>query len=140
MSTHQEYWDACLIMAWRNFENYGDAVEKFKSITGISPHEIDPPLLRIPDFCPYSTSIRNMTFAYLTAINNWLLNHSKEEDIKLLNKLKTSKYTTHKMIRPEKNLTNERYRLRKNKAIVEHEITKANKLARNKETDWRTTK
>ena len=71
MSTHQEYWDACLIMAWRNFENYGDAVEKFKSITGISPHEIDPPLLRIPDFCPYSTSIRNMTFAYLTAMNNY---------------------------------------------------------------------
>ena len=140
MSTHQEYWDACLIMAWRNFETFGQAEAKFHSIVGKYPKDIDPPLLRLPEFCPRGTSMRNMTFSYLTAINNWLLKHDKEEDAKLLNKLKTSTYTTHKMIRPNRELTNERGRLSKNKIIAEYEIGRANKLARNKDTDWHTTK
>ena len=41
MSTPQEYWDACLIKAWRNDGQLIEAFTMFQSITGKKTLDID---------------------------------------------------------------------------------------------------
>ena len=138
MSTHQEYWDACLIMAWRNFECYAEAIRRFHSIVGVYPDKVDPPLLRMPKFFPNGSGVRVMTSSYLEKINNWLLTHDKSEDIELLKKLKDSKYTVHEQIRESNDMTTERARLKRNWKRSNFETMKYKQ--RNRDTNWNITK
>ena len=138
MSTLQEYWDACLIMAWRNFETYGSAQRRFHSIVGIYPDKVDPPLLRMPKFFPNGSGVRVMTSSYLEKINNWLLNHDKAEDTKLLKNLKESKYTVHAQIRESNEMTTERARVKRNRMRSNFESMKYRQ--RNRDTNWGVTK
>jgi hypothetical protein len=137
-STPQEYWDACLIMAWRNFETYGNVQKRFHSILGKYPEEIDPPLLRVPKFFPNSSGVRAMTYTYLHKINDWLLKHEKDKDPQLLKKLKTSKYTIHDAIPENKELANERARTHAKQVRINFESMKYR--GRNRSTDWNVTK
>ena len=137
-STPQEYWDACLIMAWRNFENYGQAQSKFRSIVGIYPEQVDPPLLRLPKFFPNSSGVRVLTYTYLHKINDWLLKHEKDKDPQLLKKLKTSKYTIHDAIPENRELANERARAHAKQVRIDFESMKYRR--RNRDTDWNVTK
>jgi hypothetical protein len=134
MSTLQEYWDACLIMAWRNFENYQQAKAKFHSITGLYPEQVDPPLLRLPVFYPYTCGVRHMIFSFLPKINTWLLEHEKDKDINLLKNLKGSKYTCQERSQDQRDRASERYATRKNQLRVNFETMSYNK--RNRKTDW----
>ncbi len=137
-STPQEYWDACLIMAWRNFDTYGRALVRFHSIVGKYPDEIDPPLLRLPKFFPNSSGVRVMTYTHLNKINDWLLKHEKDKDPQLLQKLKTSKYTIRDAMPENKELVNERARTRTKQVRIKFERMKYQ--GRNRDTDWNVTK
>lgn len=93
MSTPQEYWDACLIRAWRNFHTFYDLDKMFHSIVGKWPNEVEPPLLRRSKaFLPKRMTVRYFTARFLPKINDRLLEQPPEKDVALLKKLKDSKY------------------------------------------------
>lgn len=138
MSTPQEYWDACLIIAWRNFETYRKAMDRFYAIVGKYPNQVDPPLLRLPKFFPNSSGVRLMTYTYLHKINDWLLKHEKDKDPQLLKKLKTSKYTVHDPIPENKEFANEKTRTYAKQVRINFERMKLR--GRNRDTDWNVTK
>lgn len=97
MSTPQEYWDACLIRAWRNFHTFYDLDRMFFSITGKWPNEIEPRLLRTTKRkLPKGTGIRYFVAHFLPKINERLLNQPPEKDVFLLRKLQESNYDTAK--------------------------------------------
>lgn len=94
-STHQEYWDACLIKSWRNHGNLLDAIMMFKSITGEMMYEVTPPLLRTPpEGTPWKLPARAYMAQRLEKISDRLWDQPPEKDVALLKKLQTSSYTT----------------------------------------------
>lgn len=137
-STAQEYWDACLILAWRNFESYGQARDKFMAIVGQYPNQIEN-LLRVPDFCPNYVGVRHMMYMFLPKINEWLLEHDRQKDVELLKKLKKSKYNSKKQVmKQQKELRLERQRLKAAQKRANFESYK--RRNRNHDTDWNVVK
>jgi hypothetical protein len=96
MNTPQEYWDACLIMAWRNFETYGQLCQKFKDIVGFYPSEHDPKLLRVAEYLPPGVQARMFIASQLPKINDRLFNQEPDKDVLLLRALSKSKYDVQK--------------------------------------------
>jgi hypothetical protein len=93
MSTDQEYWDAILIRTWRQFGSLKDAIVMFRDTVGKRVLECN--LLRFPNTgMPWTIGVRVFAADYLPKINDWLLEHPKEQDVNLLRKLKDAKYTT----------------------------------------------
>jgi len=140
MNTLQEYWDACLIRAWRRQLSLLDAMSMFYSITGKRIDECE--LLRTPfQNIPWTTGVRVFTASYLPKVSDRLWDQDPEKDIALLRKLQTSKYTTEKTAyrtNADRDLANERARNRRNKQVVELSLTKA--INKNSATDWNVTK
>lgn len=90
MSTNQEYWDACLIRAWRNHGRVQDALDMFVSITGKAPSEFE--LKRIPRVGSRTFGPMRLFVAQrLERISAWLLKCGPEHDKELLRKLSGSK-------------------------------------------------
>lgn len=95
MSTPQEYWDACLIRAWRNLNAIWQLNRMFHSITGKWPEEMEPRLRRTPTkWLPNKMQVRYYTAHYLPKINERLLNQEPDKDVALLRKLQESNYDT----------------------------------------------
>lgn len=139
MSTPQEYWDACLIRAWRKNENVLAAVIMFKSITGKAFYEYDPPLLRLPKKgFPWKIPIRIFVANHLSKISKRLWEQPPEKDVLLLKKLKDSKYDTEKDIVADLEFNNEKSQSRRNKLKVG--MAMLAKSHRNGDTDWNTVK
>jgi hypothetical protein len=140
MNTLQEYWDACLIRAWRRQLRVLDAMNMFLSITGKRTDECE--LLRTPlKSIPWTTGVRVFTASYLPKINDRLWDQDPEKDVALLRKLQKSKYNTEKTqyrTNADRDLANEQARNRRNKQVVELSLTKA--LNKNSATDWNVTK
>lgn len=140
MSTLQEYWDYCLIRAWRNHLQVLDAMKMFYSITGKRVDECE--LLRLPKSgMPWTTNARMFTAYYLPKVNDWLWDKPPEKDIDLFRKLSKSKYNTGKTpyrTNADRDLANEQARNRRNKQVVELSLTKA--INKNSATDWNVTK
>ena len=87
-NTYQEYWDACLIRAWRNFQTVGQLFQMLKSITKI---ETTDGLLRKPQpFVNPKMGVRVFSARFLPDINEWLHNHLADKDILLAKKLSVS--------------------------------------------------
>lgn len=107
----------------------------YKSITN-KLLEDSPNMLRVPDKTfPWKIGIRAFAYSYLGKINEWLLNHPPEDDVLLLRKLATSKYTTaKKAAKGQKSLDTERARERVNKKRIGMDrLAYSN---RNHNTDW----
>lgn len=140
MSTLQEYWDACLIRAWRNHMTVIDAMKMFYSITGKRASECD--LLRFPSYgTPWRTSMRIFTAYYLPKINDSLWDQEPDKDVALLRKLTKSKYNTEKTqyrTNADRDLVNEQQRNRRNRLKNGFETMKV--VTRNSSTDWGVTK
>lgn len=140
MNTLQEYWDACLIRAWRRQLSLMDAMSMFLSLTGKRTDECD--LLRTPlKNTPWTTGVRVFTASYLPKISDRLWGQEPDKDITLLHKLQKSKYTTEKTAyrtNADRDLANEQARNRRNKQVVELSLTKA--INKNSATDWNVTK
>lgn len=139
MSTDQEYWDACLIKAWRRDDTVLSAMRMFSSITGKKMTECN--LLRIPNFgFPWKARVRVFVAAYLPKISDWLWDQPPEKDVLLHKKLATSKYNTLEgggMPR-QKEFTKVQYeanKQRKYNMLVEQNIRD-----RNHATDWNVVK
>jgi hypothetical protein len=139
MSTPQEYWDACLIRAWRKNENVLAAIIMFKSITGKDFYGYDPPLLRLPKKgFPWKISAKVFVAEYLSKISKRLWEQPPEKDVLLLKKLKDSKYDTEKDTIKQQALENEIARVHVNRLRVGMEVLA--KSNRNGDTDWNTVK
>lgn len=140
MNTLQEYWDACLIRAWRRQLNLMDAMSMFLSLTGKRIDECE--LLRIPlPNTPWKSGVRVFTAYYLPKINDRLWDQEPEKDILLLRKLQKSKYSTEKTqyrTNADRDLAQEQAKNRKNRKKNEY-ITRA-VADRNSGTDWNVTK
>jgi hypothetical protein len=140
MNTLQEYWDACLIRAWRRQLNLMDAMSMFLSLTGKRIDECG--LLRVPsDNIPWNVGARVFTAYYLPKINDRLWDQKPEKDLALLRKLQKSKYNTEKTqyrTNADRDLANEQARNRRNKQVVELSLNEARN--RNAATDWNVTK
>ena len=135
-STYQEYWDACLIKAWRNHGNLLDAVMMFKSITGEMMYEVTPPLLRTPPVgTPWKISVRGYMAQRLEKISNRLWDQPPEKDVALLKKLQTSSYTTTTThTNRDGSMDNERAQYLRNRTKVGMSAIDASN--RNQATDW----
>ncbi len=132
MSSHQEYWDACLIRTWRNSGTMIDAFKMFESIVGKHPQTLK--LLRTPGE-HFHTQIRVWVASKLPRIGDWLFKRDASQDTLLLKKLSESKYDTHAetALLPDtekKALYAENYR---NRQRVEFNTTKM--ANRNRNTD-----
>jgi len=140
MSTHQEYWDACLIKTWRNDGVLMDAYKMFTSITGIKAE--GSKLYRVPTFfMPYTIRVRIFVARHLPKINDWLWDKPKERDVDLLKKLSTSKYDAHKkayLANSDKELKMVQDNTHKNRKLKE--LTTHLVAERNHNTDWGVTK
>ena len=142
MSTPQEYWDACVIKAWRNFGTFADACKMFHSITKAWPNECDPPLLRYPNgFLPNTVQMRYFVAHFLPKMNDWLWKYPADKDVELLRNVGKSKYTTLKK-RDVGEDEKERNRLgaksRKDKELRKYRTTMFSRA--NEDTDWNVTK
>lgn len=139
MSTPQEYWDACLIRAWRKNENVLAAVIMFKSITGKAFYEYDPPLLRLPkEGFPWKIGAKVFVAEFLFKMSKRLWEQPPEKDVLLLKKLKDSKYDTENNFMKYRELDNERNKLHVNRLRVG--MSMLGKSNRNGDTDWNTVK
>jgi len=140
MSTPQEYWDACLIKTWRNDGKIVDAYAMFKSITGETVFNREPPLLRTPkENVPTKIPVRAYVAQHLEKISKRLWEQKPDKDILLLKKLQTSKYdTTHQKTQPDRELTNTQNQHRADKKRVAMNALQYS--VRNQKTDWRVTK
>ena len=140
MNTLQEYWDACLIRAWRRQLNMMDVMSMLLSLTGKRIDECE--LLRIPlPNTPWKSGVRVFTAYHLPKINEKLWDQDPEKDILLLRKLQKSKYSTEKNAyhtNADRELKNEQARIRKNKKI--NELARTVRAERNSATDWGVTK
>ena len=144
MSTPQEYWDACLIKTWRQYGSYLDAVNMFKSITGIDLYRPQNPrtILRTPKKSfPVFTGIRIFVAQFLPKISDRLHDQPPEKDVLLLRKLSSSKYDVE-----EKAYQTSADRVHKNAQKTFHKNTErinlqtTNIIERNKATDWNVVK
>jgi hypothetical protein len=140
MSTPQEYWDACLIKTWRNDGKIVDAYAMFKSITGETVFNREPPLLRTPkENVPTKIPVRAYVAQHLEKISKRLWEQKPDKDILLLKKLQTSKYdTTQQKTQPDRELTNTQNQHRADKKRVAMNALQYS--VRNQKTDWRVTK
>jgi len=140
MNTLQEYWDACLIRAWRRQLCLLDAMSMFLSLTGKRIDECE--LLRTPrDNIPWNTGVRVFTSGYLPKISDRLWGQEPEKDILLLRKLQKSKYNTEKTqyrTNADRDLASAQARNRRNRQKNEYSLTEA--INRNSATDWNVTK
>lgn len=140
MSTMQEYWDACLIRAWRNHLQLLDAISMFHSITGKRLDECE--LLRLPkEGLPWRTSARIFTAYYLPKINDRLWDQEPEKDVALLRKLSKSRYNTEKTphrTNADRELSNARRQTRVDREKKEFSTRAV--AERNSATDWNVTK
>lgn len=140
MSTLQEYWDACLIRAWRNHLQLMDAMSMFYSITGKRVDECE--LLRLPkEGLPWKTSARVFAAYYLPKINDRLWDQEPEKDVALLRKLSKSKYNTEE--KPYRTSADRELSNAKRKHRVDQqkkEFTTRVVANRNSATDWGITK
>lgn len=144
MSTHQEYWDACIIKTWRQHGSFLDAVTMYKSITGIDlmTEENRRHVLRTPKhYFPAHTGIRLFVAQYLPKISDRLFSQAPEKDIQLLRKLSTSTYDvenkpyTNALDNEHKNLSN---KLKRNRLRIG--LNTLAKNNRNHDTDWNVVK
>jgi len=138
MSTPQEYWDACLIRAWRNFNTFYDLNRMFHSITGEWPNDLEPRLLRTPKiWLPNKMGIRYYMAHFLPKINDRLLAQEPDKDVALLRKLKDSKYDSDtRFLRSDGEV--DRDKVGDEMSVVK-KINKHNSRAiagRNEATDW----
>ena len=140
MNTLQEYWDACLIRAWRRQLNILDAMSMFLSLTGKRIDECE--LLRVPlPNTPWKSGVRVFTAYHLPKINDRLWDQEPEKDIALLRKLQKSKYNTEKTAyrtNADRDLAEAQRKTRadsKKNAYTTHEISEYNSA-----TDWNVTK
>ena len=136
MSTMQEYWDACLIRAWRHHMKVIDAMNMFYSITGKRIDECE--LLRTPhEDTPWSIGARFFAAGYLPKISDRLWEQEPEKDVGLLRKLSKSKYNTEKTqyrTNADRELANAQAKNRRDREKKEY-TTRA--IAdRNSATDW----
>jgi len=140
MNTLQEYWDACLIRAWRRQLNLMDAMSMFLSLTGKRIDECE--LLRVPlPSIPWRTGVRVFTAYHLPKINDRLWEQEPEKDLALLRKLQKSKYNTEKTqyrTNADRDLASAQARNRRNRQKNEYSLTEA--INRNSATDWNVTK
>ena len=88
----QKYWDACLIRCWRKDIRLYHAIELFKLYSGKLPWEVE--LIRVPPSMRLWAGKPTRVFVarFLTELGNWLFDHPQEQDIKLLNKITSTKY------------------------------------------------
>jgi hypothetical protein len=140
MNTPQEYWDACLIRAWRRQMNLIDAMSMFLSLTGKRIDECE--LLRVPlDNIPWRTGVRVFTAYHLPKINDRLWDQHPEKDLALLRKLQKSKYNTEKKqhrTNADRELSNAKHKMRKDRqknAYTTHLVSEYNS-----DTDWNVVK
>ena len=141
MSTQQEYWDACLIRAWRNFQNMSDLNKTFRSITGKWPEEVEPRLLRTPiKWMPHTTGVRYYTAQFLPKINDRLLAQKPEKDVAMLRKLQESKYDVEEAIKSEdeKHSNYVGAVSRRDRALREYKTTMISRA--NEDSDWNVVK
>ena len=144
MSTPQEYWDACLIRTWRQHGSFLDAVNMFKSITGIDLLEEKTyrAVLRSPKkYFPIHTGIRIFVAQYLPKISDRLFDQPPEKDVLLLRKLATSKYDCEEKAYTTSNETEQnrvKSQLARNRLKVGISTQHVNN--RNHNTDWNVTK
>jgi len=140
MSTTQEYWDACLIRAWRHQMNLMGAMRMFLSITGKRIDECE--LLRVPaNNIPWNVGVRVFTASYLPKISDRLWDQEPEKDVALLRKLQKSKYNTEKTqyrTNADRDLANAQASNRRNREKNELSLHEA--INRNSATDWNVTK
>jgi len=140
MNTLQEYWDACLIRAWRRQLCLLDAMSMFLSLTGKRIDECE--LLRVPAInTPWKTGVRVFTAYYLPKINDRLWDQEPEKDLALLRKLQKSKYNTEKTqyrTNADRDLANEQAKNRKDRKKIEYTHNEVQN--RNSATDWGVTK
>lgn len=140
MSTLQEYWDACLIRAWRNHMKVLDAMSMFQSITGKRIDECE--LLRIPGKnVPWAISMRFFASGYLPKISDRLWDQEPEKDVALLRKLSKSKYDTEKTryrTNADRDLSQAQAKNRRD--AKKREYTTRAISERNSATDWGVTK
>lgn len=140
MNTMQEYWDACLIRAWRRQLSLIDAMSMFLSLTGKRVDECE--LLRVPlDNIPWRTGVRVFTAYHLPKINDRLWDQDPEKDLALLRKLQKSKYNTEKQqyrTNADRDLANEQAKNRTNRKKNEFSLNEVQN--RNSATDWNVTK
>jgi hypothetical protein len=141
MSTDQEYWDACLIKAWRDGITMRGLLSMFYSITKKLPSDCS--LLRSPYNCytPPSMGVKLFVAQRLPKIGTWLFDKPRDRDVELLKKLSASKYDVLKEpvnTEYDNEIKNERRRLR-----TSQKRTAMSGLAysnRNYDTDWNVTK
>ena len=144
MSTPQEYWDACLIKTWRQYGSFLDAVNMFRSITGIDLLKDYEPrtILRTPKkFLPAHVGIRIFVARYLPKISDRLFDQPPEKDVLLLRKLSTSKYDVEDkayLTYAEQEHSNEIQKLKRNRLKVG--MSTLSVVNRNSATDWNTVK
>lgn len=138
MSTHQEYWDACLIKTWRNAGTVFDAMSMFTSITGL--RIADCQLRRVPGpGFPWRGQVRSFVASHLSKISNRLWDQTPDKDVLLLRKLATSKYDTESSSLPKDNeYTREQESLRDN--LGRMKFAREIFQNRNHGTDWNVTK
>lgn len=140
MNTLQEYWDACLIRAWRRQLSLTDAMSMFLSLTGKRIDECE--LLRTPfQNTPWTTGVRVFTASYLPKVSDRLWDQEPEKDIALLRKLQKSKYTTEKAAyrtNADRDLAEAQRKTRKDREKNKYMIGVVSN--RNSATDWNVTK
>lgn len=142
MSTNQEYWDACLIRCWRNFQNIQDANSMFKSICGEWPDKVEPKLLRLPKpNTPITVNIRYFAAHFLPKINDFLCDKPPEKDVELLRALKTSKMDTlDRMYRTNADKEKDNTIRKTKRDRVKMAGNTISYSIRNRDTDWNVTK
>lgn len=140
MNTLQEYWDACLIRAWRRQLSLMDTMSMFLSLTGKRIDECE--LLRTPlQNIPWTTGVRVFTAYHLPKINDRLWDQEPEKDLALLRKLQKSKYNTEKTpyrTNADRELSNAKHKLRKDRAKKAYTTLAISE--RNSATDWNVVK
>ena len=140
MSTLQEYWDACLIRAWRNHLRVLDAMRMFQSITGKRLDECE--LLRVPATnIPWLIGMRVFASGHLPKVSDWLWEHEPEKDVALLRKLSKSKYDTEKVryrTNGDRDLEATQSRVRRDRQKLEFKTREISE--KNAATDWNVTK
>jgi hypothetical protein len=135
-SSHQKYWDACLIKAWRDGRQLQHAVLMFESITnqGI----LDCNLKRTPPpGMMWKMGVRVFVAEYLPKISERLWNQEPSKDAALLNALEKSNYTSCKR-GGDLVLAKIKRQTHQNESKASLLRTKVND--RNRGTDWGVTK
>lgn len=133
----QTAYDRALIFGWRKHLNIHDVNDLFYQATELDfSHELG--LLRAPLVgFPWKIPVRVFVATHLDKINTRLWDQKPEKDEALIEKLKSSKYTTHSALK------NQEFDKAKREAIRNTVRVKFNTESyknRNANTDWKTVK